>query len=99
MEKYAAVVVNRKAAALDRVFHYGIPASMFVACGMIVEVPLGRQKLEGVVVDVTDQVDCEPAKIKNILFWQITKKTCKSKPWLRSTTSASWQHYCLVLVF
>jgi primosomal protein N' (replication factor Y) len=74
MVKYAAIVVNRKAAALDRVFHYGIPASMSIERGMIAEVPFGTQKLEGVVVDIVDEVDFDNAKIKNII------RTLSEKP-------------------
>jgi primosomal protein N' (replication factor Y) len=63
-QKYAAIVVNRKIAAVDRVFDYEIPPQLLgrVTRGSVVYVPFNRQLVEGVVVDLLDQSDYTPLK-------------------------------------
>lgn len=67
MNKYAAVVVNRAIKSIDKVFHYAIPSDLDVAIGSIVLVPFGREKLEGVVVDIVSEIDFDPAKLKSVI--------------------------------
>ncbi len=56
---YAAVVVNRRLAAVDKIFHYQVPEALQeqAQCGSIVAIPFGRQQLEGVIVELTQQVE------------------------------------------
>ncbi|MGI5825570.1 MAG: replication restart helicase PriA [Bacillota bacterium] len=63
---YAAVVVNQKTNALNRIFYYEIPADLDVRLGMIVEVSFGHQRLEAFVVEICEDVDYDKEKIKPI---------------------------------
>lgn len=63
---FAAVVVNKKTKALDRIFYYEIPPNLPVGNGMIVQVDFNNQKLEAFVVEVCADVDFDKAKIKPI---------------------------------
>ncbi|MCL2817587.1 MAG: primosomal protein N', partial [Clostridiales bacterium] len=64
--KYAAVVVNRKAKAVDKIFHYSVPEPLqdSLVLGSVVSIPFGKnnQKLEGVVVDFPDAPGLEVLK-------------------------------------
>ena len=71
---YAAVVVNQKARALDRIFHYEIPADLPVELGMLVEVSFAGRRLEAVVVDIMSETEIDPAKIKPI------ERVCEPRP-------------------
>ena len=63
---FAAVVVNKKTKALDRIFYYEIPNDLPVGNGMIVQVDFNNQKLEAFVVEVCADVDFDKTKIKPI---------------------------------
>ncbi len=63
---FAAVVVNQRAGALNRIFYYEIPRDLDVRQGMIVKVSFGHQRLEAFVVDVLSEVDYDREKIKPI---------------------------------
>lgn len=63
---FAAVVVNKKTKALDRIFYYEIPSDMQVLPGMIVEVDFAHQLLEAFVVELSADVDYDRSKIKPI---------------------------------
>lgn len=63
---FAAVVVNQKTNALNRIFYYEIPSGLDVRLGMIVEVSFGSRRLEAFVVDICQDVDFDKAKIKPI---------------------------------
>lgn len=64
--RFVGVVVNKKAAALNRIFYYSVPPELDaqVQPGQIVEVDFARQRLEAIVVEETDTVDWPPEKIK-----------------------------------
>lgn len=66
---FAAVIINRKAQAVDRVFHYRIPPELRgrVGVGSVVQVPFQQQRLEGVVVELTETADVPENKIKSLL--------------------------------
>ncbi len=66
---FAAVIINRKAQAVDRVFHYRIPPELRgrVGVGSVVQVPFQQQRLEGVVVELTETADVPEDKIKSLL--------------------------------
>ena len=64
---YAAIIVNRKIAAVDKVFYYVVPSELYseISCGSIVSIPFGREQLEGVVVDLTTELPADlPPNIK-----------------------------------
>jgi primosomal protein N' (replication factor Y) len=63
---FAAVVVNKRANALNRIFYYNIPENLDVQLGMIVAVSFGHQNLEAFVVDICKDVDYDKDKIKDI---------------------------------
>ncbi len=62
----AGVIINKKTAALNRIFHYIVPADLLVLPGQIVEVEFGRQTLEAIVVELTDNAQIPPEKLKTI---------------------------------
>ncbi|MCI8336392.1 MAG: primosomal protein N' [Peptococcaceae bacterium] len=67
--EYAAIIVNRAVKAVDKIFHYAIPAHLqpIISIGMIVKIPFGRETLEGIVVDFVDQPEVPLEKVKEIL--------------------------------
>ena len=69
-EKYAAVVVNRRVEAIDRIFHYRVPEVLvdMVQVGSSVRIPFNRQFFEGLVVGLSEMppTDFSPEKIKDI---------------------------------
>ncbi len=66
MPRYAQVIVDIAHADVDRVFTYSIPEGMEVERGMRVQVPFGRQSLEGYVLGFTDTPAIAPERIKPI---------------------------------
>ncbi len=67
MAKYADIIINRKIAAVDKVFSYVIPEQWQeqIIPGMIVRVPFNRELIEAVVVDIGDNPPPD-IKLKNI---------------------------------
>lgn len=67
-EQYAAVIINRKAAAIDRVFHYKVPAALrdTLDVGWVVRVPFQHEILEGIVVEWSEHADVPEEKLKEI---------------------------------
>lgn len=66
--KYAGVIVDVKASAVNRLFHYSIPEHIGrVRLGHRVLVPFGSRKVEAYVVELVDQVALEPERIKPII--------------------------------
>ena len=70
---FAAVLVELKTKKIDKTFTYHIPNEMNIQIGMRVQVPFGKQKLEGFVVDILSNFEAE-YEIKEII------KTIDSKP-------------------
>ena len=67
MMKYANVIVDLSADALDRIFSYRVPAGMRVDAGCQVLVPFGRRQLSGFVVSLSDTADLPDEKIKPLI--------------------------------
>ena len=65
--RYAEVIVDLSAEAVDKRFTYSIPEGMAVEPGMLVTVPFGPRTLDGFVVNLTDDCALDPGKIKPIL--------------------------------
>ncbi len=65
--KYAQVIVDLSAEALDRVFSYIVPEGMDVAPGQLVAVPFGPRTVEGFVVSLSDACDVPPEKLKPLI--------------------------------
>jgi len=65
---YAKVIVDVPAKQTNRPFDYSVPASLrdWVAVGSRVSVPFGPRKLQGFVVQLDEQTDLDPAKVKPI---------------------------------
>ncbi|MCQ2437091.1 MAG: primosomal protein N' [Clostridia bacterium] len=64
--RYADVVVDLSADAVDRFFTYAVPDDMPVGPGWQVNVPFGPRALEGFVVRMKDSCDLPPNKVKPI---------------------------------
>ena len=65
--RYAQVIVDLSAEALDRVFTYAVPEGMAVEPGQLVAVPFGPRVREGFVVSLSDACDLPPEKVKPLL--------------------------------
>ena len=67
MTKFANVIVDLSAGALDRLFSYAVPDGMALAPGQQVRIPFGPRKMEGFVLSLSDSCDLPPEKVKSIL--------------------------------
>ena len=67
MKRYASVVVDLSAGALDRVFSYRVPEDMEVGAGYQVLVPFGARQLSGFVVGLSDHADLPDERIRPLL--------------------------------
>ena len=65
--KFANVIVDLSAEALDRLFSYAVPERMKLQPGQQVLVPFGPRRLEGFVVSLSDTCDLPPEKIKSVI--------------------------------
>ena len=65
--RYAEVIVDLSAGAVDRRFTYLVPEGMDVRPGQMVVVPFGPRTLEGFVTGLRDTCDLEPGKLRPIL--------------------------------
>ena len=64
MSRYANVIVDLSAQALDRLFSYAVPDGMEILPGQQVSVPFGPRRLDGFVVSLSDHCDLPPEKVK-----------------------------------
>lgn len=64
--RYAQVIVDLSADAVDRLFTYSVPEGMHIEPGWQVEVPFGPRSLEGFVIAITDDCELPPNKIRSI---------------------------------
>lgn len=64
MSRYANVIVDLSAEALDRLFSYAVPDGMEILPGQQVSVPFGPRRLEGFVVSLSENCDLPPEKVK-----------------------------------
>ena len=64
--RFAEIIVDLSAGAVDRLFTYAVPEGMTVDAGWQVEVPFGPRWLEGFVISLKDSCDLPPEKVKNI---------------------------------
>ncbi|NMB20879.1 MAG: primosomal protein N' [Firmicutes bacterium] len=69
MERFAGVIVDVRAEAVNRVFQYRIPEAYQrqIKIGHRVLVPFGRRKIEGYVVELSSQLEIDPSKLKDLL--------------------------------
>ena len=66
MSRYANVIVDLSADALDRVFSYAVPEGMQIVPGQQVSVPFGPRRVEGFVVSLSGECDLPPEKVRPI---------------------------------
>ena len=88
MSRYAQVIVDLSAEALDRVFTYVVPEGMEAVPGQLVSVPFGPQVREGFVVSLSDACDLPPDKLRPLL------KTVRAEPVVLPDLMAlaEWMH-------
>ena len=65
--KFAKVVIDQDAKAIDREFEYIIPEELDVKLGERVNVPFGSRVLQGFVVGESDTSSYDEHKLKSIL--------------------------------
>ena len=80
---YAEIIIDISHEALDRVFGYKVPFSLreHIHVGQQVVVPFGRGNKErkGFVVGLSDSIDYDERKVKEILRIEADKVTAESK--------------------
>lgn len=64
--RYAEVIVDLSAGAVDRLFTYSVPDGMALDAGWQVEVPFGPRSLEGFVISLKDSCDLPREKVRPI---------------------------------
>ena len=64
--RYASVIVDLTAKALDRCFTYAVPDGMEARIGDMVSVPFGKRTVEGFILDLTDETELDTGRIKPI---------------------------------
>ena len=67
MRRYAHVIVDLSADALDRLFSYSIPEGIDIVPGQQVTVPFGPRRMEGFVVSASDECDLPPEKVRPLI--------------------------------
>ncbi len=67
MMRYAQVIVDLSADALDRVFTYRVPDELQIDVGWQVIVPFGPRRIEGFVTGMTDVCDLPENKIRDVI--------------------------------
>lgn len=69
--RYSKIITELNVKSLERLFTYAIPENLVdvVEVGSVVEIPFGRgnRLITGYVLELTDQIDFDPDKIKSIL--------------------------------
>ncbi len=63
---FCQVIVDIASEDVDRVFTYRVPEGMALCPGMRVHVPFGRRRIEGVVVEMVEDCDLPPERVKDI---------------------------------
>ena len=61
---YANVIIDRVSDALDHVFTYAVPEGMDARVGQQVVVPLGSARVDGFIVELTEDCALEASRIK-----------------------------------
>lgn len=64
---FCQVIVDINHTDVDHVFTYRVPKGLCVCPGMRIHVPFGPRKLEGVVVEMTEECDLPPERVEGCL--------------------------------
>ncbi|MCK9526182.1 MAG: DEAD/DEAH box helicase, partial [Limnochordia bacterium] len=69
MERFAGIIVDVRAEAVNRIFQYRIPEiyQEQIKIGHRVLVPFGRRRIEGYVVELSHELEIEEARLKDLL--------------------------------
>ena len=69
MAQYANIIVDISHEKLDKTFQYKVPERMRerLSLGMQVYIPFGNRKVKGYVVELTDEVEYDVTKLKDII--------------------------------
>lgn len=65
-ELFAKIIIDQDAKALDKVFEYKVPEDLNVSVGERVIVPFGARQLQGFIVELCENSEYDPSKIKEI---------------------------------
>ncbi len=64
--RYAGVLIDTSAKALDRSFTYAVPDGMDVQVGDLVCVPFGNRRTEGFILELSDTTELDTQRIRSI---------------------------------
>ena len=69
MQEYARVIVDISQDKLDKTFEYHIPVYLQaqIAVGMQVNIPFGKRRMTGYVVELVDETEYDKDKLKDII--------------------------------
>jgi primosomal protein N' (replication factor Y) len=69
VERFAGIIVDVRAEAVNRIFQYRIPEiyQEQIKIGHRVLVPFGRRRIEGYVVELSHELEIEEARLKDLL--------------------------------
>ena len=67
--KYANIIVDISVEKLDKTFQYSIPENLQeeIQVGVQVDIPFGNRKLTGYVIELTEEAEFDPGRIRPIL--------------------------------
>ena len=99
MAEYARIVVDISQEKLDKTFEYRIPERLKnqITVGMQVNVPFGNRQIKGYVVELTDEVEYDKEKLKDILTIDKTSIPIESHlialaGWMRQNYGGTMNH-------
>lgn len=87
---YANIIVDITHEKLDKTFQYSVPDTLAGQCqaGTCVNIPFGNRTITGYIVELTEQLQYDPAKIKPILSLTESAATIDAQ----MITLAAWIH-------
>lgn len=67
--KYANIIVDISVEKLDKTFQYSIPENLQeeIQVGVQVDIPFGNRKLTGYVIELTEDAEFDPRRIRPII--------------------------------
>ena len=93
MARFANIIVDISLEKLDKTFQYQVPPGLEheIQVGMQVKVPFGRRTLTGFVLELTDEIACDPQKLKPIM--EICKDSVQAESQLIELAEWMRKHY------
>lgn len=87
--KYANIIVDISVEKLDKTFQYSIPENLQeeIQVGVQVDIPFGNRKLTGYVIELTEDAEFDPRRIRPIIRYM-------REAWQWNPSSLHWPDGC-----